>query len=64
MRPIWIVGWCALAISLVQGCSVPAQEKSNRQRSRLQDLTQLAQLVSTFDRSEEKHRLVLLLSPT
>ena len=64
MRPIWIVGWGTLAISLVHGCGVPAQEKPNRQPSSLQDLTQITQLASTFDRSDEGHRLVLLLSPT
>ena len=64
MRPIWIVGWGTLAISLVDSCSVPAQEKPNRRHSSLQELSQVTQLAATFDNSDEGHRLVLLLSPT
>ena len=65
MKKVWIIGVGVLALSLITACSAPeTSEKNAPGPSTLGDLTQITELASAFDKSDQEHRMVLLLSPT
>ena len=64
MKRVWIIGVGVLTLSLIGSCSAPEQMNSAPPPSTLEDLTQLTELSSAFDKGDQEHRLVLLLSPT